>query len=63
MNSDGSRQVREIAAVTGRYENDRAEIEILWRWDGQLYQRGIGSIGNEEKFAAAGIPLESWWHK
>jgi pilus assembly protein CpaF len=63
MNSDGSRQVREVAAVTGRYENDRAEIEILWRWDGQSYQRGIGSIGNEEKFAAAGIPLESWWHK
>jgi pilus assembly protein CpaF len=63
MNSDGSRQVREVAAVTGRFENDRAEIEILWRWDGQSYQRGIGSIGNKEKFAAAGIPLESWWHK
>ena len=63
MNSDGIRQVREVAAVTGRYENDRAEIEILWHWDGQRYQRGIGSIGNEEKFAAAGIPLESWWHK
>jgi len=63
MNSDGSRQVREVAAITGRFENDRAEIEILWRWDGQCYQRGIGSIGNEEKFAAAGIPLESWWHK
>jgi pilus assembly protein CpaF len=63
MNANGSRQVREVAAVTGRFENDRAEIESLWRWDGQCYQRGIWSIGNLEKFAAAGIPLESWWHK
>jgi pilus assembly protein CpaF len=63
MNSDGRRQVREVAAVTGRFENDRAEIELLWRWDGLGYQRGIGSIGNEEKFATAGIPLENWWHK
>lgn len=63
MDSEGRRQVREVASLTGRFENDRAEIEILWRWDGQQYQRGIGSIGNEEKFAAAGIPLESWWHK
>ena len=63
MNSDGSRQVREVAAVTGRFENDRAEIEMLWRWDGLQYQRGIGSIGNEEKFAASGIPLEDWWHR
>jgi pilus assembly protein CpaF len=63
MNSDGRRQVREVAAVTGRFENDRAEIELLWHWDGMGYQRGIGSIGYEEKFATAGIPLESWWHK
>ena len=63
MDSEGRRQVREVASLTGRFENDRAEIEILWRWDGQQYHRGIGSIGNEEKFAAAGIPLESWWHK
>ena len=63
MNSEGKRQVREVAAVTGRYENDRAEIEILWSWDGECYQRGIGTIGNAEKFASAGIPLESWWHK
>jgi pilus assembly protein CpaF len=61
MSADGRRQVREVAAVTGRFENDRAEIEMLWRWDGTDYQRGIGSVGNEEKFAAAGIPLESWW--
>jgi len=58
---DGTRRVHEIAAITGRYENDRAEIESLWRWDGDNFIRGIGSIGNEEKFAAAGIPLNKWW--
>ena len=58
---DGTRRVHEIAAITGRYENDRAEIESLWRWDGDSFKRGIGSIGNEEKFAAAGIPLNKWW--
>ena len=58
---DGTRRVHEIAAITGRYENDRAEIESLWRWDGYSFKRGIGSIGNEEKFAAAGIPLNKWW--
>jgi len=60
---DGTRHVHEIAAITGRYENDRAEIESLWRWDGDSFIRGIGSIGNEEKFAAAGIPLNKWWIK
>jgi pilus assembly protein CpaF len=58
---DGARRVHEITAITGRYENDRAEIETLWRWDGDSFRRGIGSIGNEEKFAAAGIPLNRWW--
>ena len=58
---DGVRRVYEIAAVTGRYENERAEIETLWRWNGDQYIRGIGSIGNDEKFAAAGIPLNDWW--
>lgn len=63
LSSDGTRRVHEIAAVTGRFENDRAEIETLWKWNGDEYTRGIGSIGNQEKFAAAGIPLESWWNK
>jgi pilus assembly protein CpaF len=61
--NDGTRRVQEIAAVTGRFENDRAEIETLWKWDGSNYIRGIGSIGNEEKFSAAGIPLTDWWNK
>jgi pilus assembly protein CpaF len=61
--SDGTRRIQEIAAVTGRFENDRAEIETLWKWDGSQYIRGVGSIGNEEKFSAAGIPLSDWWSK
>ena len=61
--SDGMRRIQEIAAVTGRFENDRAEIETLWKWDGSNFISGIGSIGNEEKFSAAGIPLTDWWNK
>ncbi len=60
---DGARRVHEIASITGRFENDRAEVEMLWRWDGSEFIRGIGSIGNAEKFAAAGIPLRNWWQQ
>jgi pilus assembly protein CpaF len=60
---DGSRRVKEVASVTGRFENDRAEIETLWRWNGSGYDDGIGVIGSNEKFAAAGIPLENWWRQ
>lgn len=59
--SDGTRRVHEIAAVTGRFESDRAEIEMLWKWDGKEFIRGLGSIGNEEKFSAAGISVSNWW--
>jgi pilus assembly protein CpaF len=44
LNPDGKRRVVEISRVTGRYENDRAEIENVWLWDGQRYQRGLGVI-------------------
>jgi len=63
LSADGTRRIKEIASVTGRFENDRAEIESLWRWNGVEYERGIGAIGNEDKFSAAGIPLESWWKR
>ena len=63
LGADGTRRIREIASVTGRFENDRAEIETLWCWNGDEYERGIGTIGNEEKFSAAGIPVESWWKR
>ena len=63
LSADGVRRIKEIASVTGRFENDRAEIESLWRWNGDKYELGIGTIGNEEKFSAAGIPLEDWWKR
>ena len=42
--SDGTRRIIEISQVTGRYENDRAEIENVWLWDGAKYQKGLGEI-------------------
>ena len=63
LSADGTRRIREVASVTGRFENDRAEIETLWRWNGNEYEQGIGAIGSEEKFSAAGIPVESWWKR
>jgi len=41
---DGTRRIVEIAHVTGRYENDRAEIENVWRWNGANYEKGLGVI-------------------
>jgi len=41
---DGSRKLIEIVRVTGRYENDRAEVETLWRWTGRSYERGLARI-------------------
>jgi pilus assembly protein CpaF len=41
---DGTRRVIEVAQVTGRYENDRAEIENVWRWNGTVYEKGLGVI-------------------
>ena len=61
LDSNGARRIQEVACVTGRYENDRAEIEMLWRWDGKEYERGIGSLPHAEKFSAIGIPLADWW--
>jgi pilus assembly protein CpaF len=63
LDGNGVRRIHEVSAVTGRYENDRAEIESLWKWDGEQYQRGVGSLPNPEKFAAIGAPLSQWWHK
>ncbi len=44
LNPDGKRRIVEISRVTGRYENDRAEIENVWLWDGHRYQKGLGVI-------------------
>jgi len=44
LHTDGSRRLIEVAHVTGRYENDRAEVETIWRWNGHSYERGLGTI-------------------
>ena len=62
LDAHGTRRISEVAAVTGRYENDRAEIEMLWKWDGNQYQRGVGSMPNPDRFTAIGAPLSQWWH-
>jgi pilus assembly protein CpaF len=62
LDAQGTRRINEVSAVTGRYENDRAEIEMLWKWDGNQYQRGVGSLPSPDKFAAIGAPLSQWWH-
>ena len=63
LDAEGKRRINEVAAVTGRYENDRAEIEMLWKWDGSQYQRGVGSLPNPDRFNAIGAPLSQWWHQ
>ena len=44
LSSEGHRRIVEIAHVTGRYENDRAELETVWRWNGESYERGLGRL-------------------
>ena len=51
LNSDGLRKILEVSWVTGRYENDHAEIETLWSWDGNDYVRGV----------ATAFPIDQWW--
>jgi pilus assembly protein CpaF len=63
LDTQGTRRINEVAVVTGRYENDRAEIEMLWKWDGNQYQRGVGSLPNPDRFTAIGAPLSQWWHQ
>ena len=51
LNNDGLRRILEVCWVTGRYENDRAEIETLWSWNGDEYVRGVASA----------FPIDQWW--
>jgi pilus assembly protein CpaF len=44
LGNDGTRRVIEVARVTGRYENDRAEVESIWSWTGVDYERGLGTL-------------------
>jgi pilus assembly protein CpaF len=44
IGTDGTRRIMEIVRVTGRFENDRAEVESVWRWNGKSYERGLGTM-------------------
>ena len=63
LDQNGMRRIKEISALTGRYENDRAEIETLWLWNGNDYDRGVGTLPHPDKFTAIGAPLASWWRQ
>ena len=63
LDQSGMRRIKEISALTGRYENDRAEIESLWLWNGSDYDRGVGTLPHADKFIAIGAPLSSWWRQ
>ena len=57
LDQSGTRRVKEVSVITGRCENDRAEVETLWLWNGEGYERGIGSLPHADRFAAIGLPL------
>ena len=42
--NDGFRRIIEVAKVTGRFENNKAEIESVWRWNGSNFEKGLGVI-------------------
>jgi pilus assembly protein CpaF len=63
LDQNGMRRIKEVSALTGRYENDRAEIESLWLWNGSDYDRGVGTLPHADKFIAIGAPLASWWRQ
>ena len=44
IDATGFRRLIEVSSVTGRCENDRAEIEQIWRWTGIEYEKGLGNF-------------------
>lgn len=62
LDSSGARRIIEVASVTGRLENDRIEVETLWLWNNEKYERGLGSPPHPQKFANVGLPIASWWN-
>jgi pilus assembly protein CpaF len=62
LDSSGCRRIVEVCAVTGRLENDRIEVETLWLWNKESYERGLGSLPHPEKFANVGVAASNWWN-
>lgn len=56
---DGRRRVQEIAAVTGRVEEQRIELSPLFSWRNGRLVRDIGFPRHEERFTAHGFRLPS----
>lgn len=53
----GERRVREIAALTGRIEDNRIELEHLFSWKQGRLVRDLGFPRHEERFEAHGYRL------
>jgi pilus assembly protein CpaF len=44
LERDGKRRVTEIAALSGRIENNHIEIESLFKWNGKVYEKGMAKL-------------------
>lgn len=57
LDCNGVRRVVEVASVTGRVENDRLEVETIWSWKNNTYEKGLGSPPHPERFTNADLPI------
>lgn len=39
---DGNRRLTEVSKITGRIENERVEVESIYKWTGKEYEKGFG---------------------
>ena len=44
LGRDGKRRVTEIAALSGRIEDNHIEIESLFKWNGKAYEKGMTKL-------------------
>ena len=44
LGKDGKRRITEIAALSGRIEENHIEIESLYKWNGKKYEKGMIGI-------------------
>lgn len=44
LERDGKRRVTEIAALSGRIEDNHIEIESLFKWNGKAYEKGMAKL-------------------
>lgn len=59
IDADGRRTVHEVAAVTGRVENEMIESELLFSRQGGDLVRGPGMATRRDRFERAGIDLDA----